>query len=183
MSTALRNPVRSQRWMASRIAGVTLTLGVVGSAGYLPAASPAMIPARAGSHATIIVRTNLVSKGKLTESVGSLTYGLLHRVDSHPTGAIYVNFLASVYYHNGNGPWTGFARIQFSRTSSIVVRMSGMTTTALSGAMSLHASLRVIAGTGTYSAATGTGVFEGTRTSVLTSPLQGVFDLHVRTVK
>jgi quercetin dioxygenase-like cupin family protein len=113
---------------------------------------------------------------------GSVTYGWNQlvgtaTVDGQPVG---VELLGNVSYVKGGGPIFGFITYTFADGSTLGVQMQGAATTTSNGdETTFAATLGVLGGTGRYAAATGTGIFNGSRKAALGTTVAATFDLTV----
>jgi len=73
----------------------------------------------------------------------------------------------------------GFVTFTFAAGSTLGVQFQGAATTANGGDTTFAATLGVIGGTGRYTAATGTGIFTGSRKAALGTTVAATFDLTV----
>ncbi len=87
--------------------------------------------------------------------------------------------LGNVAYTNGAGPFFGFVTFTWPDGSTIGVRMSGRAVPSAQGTTSFSAPLNVLGGTGRYGAVKGTGLFTGSRSGVVGSPVESTFTLHI----
>jgi hypothetical protein len=97
-------------------------------------------------------------------------------VNGQPVG---VEFLASVDYTKGSGPFSGFVTFSFADGSTLGMAIQGVTqASADTTNATFTATLGSVGGTGRYLAATATGTFVGTRTAALGSIVAAIFDLQ-----
>jgi hypothetical protein len=113
---------------------------------------------------------------------GSVVYGWnrLGATSSLDGWPVKVDMLGDVAYTAGSGPFSGFITFSFADGSTLGVAMEGTTRASADTAnASFAATLGVVAGTGRYATATGTGTFVGTRTAALGSAVAATFDLKL----
>jgi quercetin dioxygenase-like cupin family protein len=131
------------------------------------------------------VETVLTSEARTLHQAGpdaSVTYGWNRlvgtaTVDGQP---VEVELLASVDYTAGNGPFFSFVTLTFGDGSTLAFAMQGVTTAEPDTAdASFTATMGVIAGTGTYVDAAGSGTFTGDRPAALGGQVNAVFDLDL----
>jgi quercetin dioxygenase-like cupin family protein len=159
---------------------------VIELASLLQAGAPLSTPVGQGATGTPLrITTDLESQSRNLHTVGtdgSATYGwnqLLGTatVDGQPVG---VEMLGNVNYVKGSGPLFGFITYTFADGSTLGVQMQGAATATSNGdGTSFAATLGVIGGTGRYAAATGSGVFTGSRSAALGTTVSATFELNV----
>ena len=98
-------------------------------------------------------------------------------VDGQPVG---VELLGNVSYVKGSGPIFGFVTYTFADGSTLGVQFQGAATATASGdETSFAATLGVLGGTGRYTSATGTGIFDGSRKAALGTTVASTFTLTI----
>jgi quercetin dioxygenase-like cupin family protein len=159
---------------------------VIELAALLQEGAPLSTPVGQGVTGTPLhVVTDLESQSRTLRTVGadaSVTYGWNQltgtaTVDGQPVG---VEMLGNVSYVQGSGPIFGFVTYTFADGSTLGVQFQGEGTAAANGTdTSFAATLGVLGGTGRYASATGTGIFNGSRTAALGSTVSSTFDLTI----
>lgn len=129
---------------------------------------------------------DFVSQGTtLTDLPGEITYGWNHLTGPTTWGkkSASADFLGSVDYVDGSGPFSGFVTFTRSDGTRLAISVTGWATsppTPGTAKTSFSGSVRVIGGSGAYKGATGAGTMTGYRKSDLGSPVQLTFDLTIR---
>jgi hypothetical protein len=97
------------------------------------------------------------------------------------TDTVNVEMLATVNYTNGSGDFDGVITFTYPDGSTIGFDMVGGSTVAATDTTeaTFHSDLVVIAGTGTYASATGTGTFDGSRKDALGGAVEMTFALRL----
>jgi quercetin dioxygenase-like cupin family protein len=159
---------------------------VIELAALLQEGAPLSTPVGQGATGTTVhVATELESQSRMLRTVGadgSVTYGWNQltgtaTVDGQPVG---VELLGNVSYVKGSGPIFGFVTYTFADGSTLGVQFQGAGTASANGTgTSFAATLGVLGGTGRYASATGSGIFNGSRTAALGSTVSATFDLTI----
>ena len=97
------------------------------------------------------------------------------------TNTVNVEMLATVNYTNGSGDFDGVITFTYPDGSTLGFDMVGGSTVAATDTTeaTFHSDLVVIAGTGTYASATGTGTFDGSRKDALGGAVEMTFALRL----
>jgi quercetin dioxygenase-like cupin family protein len=159
---------------------------VIELAALLQTGAPLATPVGQGTAGTALhVATRLESQDTTLHKVGaqgSIVYGWNHLTGSATVNGspVQVEFLGSVTYTSGSGPFSGLITFTFADGSTLGVQTQGLATAAPDGSKTTFAgTVVVLGGTGTYAGATGTGVFTGSRTAALGTAVDATFDLTI----
>ena len=133
---------------------------------------------------TITVLTTSTEKVLHTSGAsGEHVYGWNRLVGDGASGTDLVNveMLATVNYTNGSGSIAGVITFTYPDGSTIGFDMGKGTAVAASDTTdaTFHSDLVVIAGTGKYATATGTGTFDGSRKDALGGAVEMTFALRI----
>jgi len=147
-------------------------------------AVPTVSVAPTGAQRTITFTTDLTSIKKNLHIVGptdQITYGWnnlagVTAFDGEPAAT---DLQGSVWYVNGNGPFTGFLTITTQDGSTIGFAMNGQAVVDTEGVTTFTADLKVIGGTKKYANATGSGSWTGKREGAIGTAVtfRGTVDL------
>jgi hypothetical protein len=133
---------------------------------------------------TITVLTTSAQKILHTAGAsGEHVYGWNRLVGDGTSGAETVNveMLVTVNYTNGSGSFVGVFTFTYADGSTLGFDIRNGTTVAATDTTdaTFHSDLVVIAGTGKYATATGTGTFDGSRKDALGGAVQMTFALRL----
>ena len=149
--------------------------------------APAGAQAKPPSTKTVVFSVDFTSKGTtLTTLPGGHTYGWNHLFGTTSWGKkkADVDFLGSVDYVNGTGPFGGFITVSRSDGTQLAFSVSGWATTPPAESGTANATFAgtatIIGGSGAYEGATGTGTMTGYRKAALGSPVELTFSLTVQ---
>ena len=189
-----RTTARDGRALSStvrRIAATTIALGLVVGGSTIAAADTAKHAKSShdgkSSHhhsswtPTMTLNATLTSPWNALHSVGTATtYGFNELTGTSTSLATptAIELLGGLVYVKGVGHFNGFVTFTFSDSSTLGVSMNGLTRSS-GGAYNFKAPLRVIGGTGTYANTHGFGLYTGTRTGPVGSPISGTFTLRL----
>ena len=142
--------------------------------------------ANATSAKTLTFEVDLTSQGTTLHNLpGDIVYGWNHLAGSTTWGrrSAELEFLGSVNYVDGNGPFGGMVTVTKSNGAQLAFSVSGWATSPANQKGTANArftgSLEVIGGAGAYDGATGTGTMSGYRKAALGSPVHLVFSVTV----
>ena len=168
--------------LASSLVIAALGLSACGSSSTSASSTTSTTTTTGGPVMTLQLKAPLSSASKNLHSVGTATqYGWNQLVGTSTNygESIGVEILGNVAYTNGAGPFFGFVTYTWPDGSTIGVRMSGRAVPGAHGTTSFSAPLNVLGGTGRYGAVKGTGLFTGSRSGVVGSPVESTFTLHI----
>lgn len=185
LASPFASPMTSPTTLPRRLSTAALVMVAVASMvawlGIVPA------PAQAASTRTLTFDTRLTSAGtQLEELPGGIVYGWNHLVGPTMWGkrTADVDFLGSVDYREGTGPFNGFVTVTRADGTTLAFSVSGWSTTPPSETGTSDARFRgtltVIGGTGAFEGARGTGTMRGVRRAALGSPVRLVFEVTVQ---
>jgi len=189
-----RRIVAATALLAFALAGCSTSTNLSsGVATTSPAEQPSSAPATAlpsvsvaptGAQRTVTFTTDLTSIKKNLHIVGptdQITYGWnnlagVTAFDGQPAAT---DLQGSVWYVNGNGPFTGFLTITTQDGSTLGFAMNGQAVVDAAGVTMFTADLTVIGGTKKYANATGSGSWTGKREGAIGTPVtfRGTIDL------
>ena len=174
--------MRTRLLVTAALAVTALAVPAAALAGDSPAATPAAAQAQ-----TVVFTVDLVSTGTTLHTLpGDITYGWNHLVGTTRWGnkAASVEFLGSVDYTSGTGPFGGFVTFTRSDGTQLAVNATGWATSPADQSGTADAtfagSLQVIGGSGAYSGAQGSGRMTGFRKAALGSPVTLTFSITVQ---
>lgn len=164
-----------------------LPVVLVTAAALVGSASAHAGGATASPTKTVQFTVGLSSEGTTLRSLpGEVVYGWNHLVGSTEWGrrTASVEFLGSVDYVDGTGPFNGFVTFTRSDGTQLAVSATGWATTPPDQTGTADArfggTLRVIGGSGPYAGAQGTGTMSGYRKAALGSPVVLTFSLTIQ---
>ena len=139
-----------------------------------------------GSDPTQIIHVLTTSVEKVLHTAGASgehVYGWNRLVGDGTNGSDTVNveMLGTVNYTKGSGDFDGVITFTYADGSTLgfdMVKGAAVAATDTTEA-TFHSDLVVIAGTGTYASATGTGTFDGTRKDALGGAVEMTFALRL----
>ncbi len=172
--------MRTRLLITAALAAAAVAVPAVALAGDSPA--PTTAQAR-----SLVFTVDLVSTGTTLHTLpGDITYGWNHLVGQTRWGGrpADVEFLGSVDYTSGTGPFGGFVTFTRSDGTQLAVNTTGWATSPTDQAGTANAtfagSLTVIGGSGAYAGAQGTGRMTGFRKAALGSPVTLTFSITVQ---
>lgn len=140
-------------------------------------------PAAAARHITFEV--TFTSTGTTLHTLdGGKTYGWNHLVGRTRWGSrsAHVEFLGSVNYVDGSGPFGGLVTVTRKNGTQLAFSVNGLAMSGPTAGTSdtrFSGTISVIGGSGPYAAASGIGEMTGYRKAALGSPVTLTFDLRV----
>lgn len=150
-----------------------------------PASAHAATAAPAAPAHHIRFEVTFTSKGTTLNTLsGDKTYGWNHLAGKTRWGSrsAHVDFLGSVNYVDGSGPFGGFITVTRSNGTKLAFSVDGLAMSGPTAGTSdtrFSGTLAVIGGSGPYTDATGIGSMSGYRKAALGSPVTLTFDLRV----
>jgi hypothetical protein len=164
------------------IASLGLTSGCSSASGTSNAATSTT--AASAPTQTITVLTTSTEKVLHTAGAsGEHIYGWNRLVGdgTNGTDTVNVEMLATVNYTNGSGDFDGVITFTYADGSTLGFDMVDGSTVAATNTTdaTFHSDLVVIAGTGKYATATGTGTFDGSRKDALGGAVEMTFALRI----
>lgn len=147
----------------------------------LRSGSPASTPVGGGETPSLHIEATLSSTGTLLHTVNeNVLYGWNNLVGTGagPDGPVSTDMQGSVSYTGGEGGFSGFITFTFENGSTIGTRMEG-SATKVDGGTDFQATLVVLGGTGDYLGTHGSGIFIGSRSGIIGSPVISDFDLYL----
>ncbi|MGI9197333.1 MAG: hypothetical protein ACR2KE_07705 [Candidatus Nanopelagicales bacterium] len=162
-------------------------LALVAVLGIAALVAPGAAQAKAPPTKNLTFTARFTSLGTtLTTLPGGHTYGWNHLTGPTTWGKkkATMDFLGSVNYVDGTGPFGGLITVTRSDGTQLGFSVSGWATTPSNETGTADATFAgtviVIGGTGPYEGATGTGTMSGFRKAALGSPVELTFSLTVQ---
>jgi len=164
------------------IASLGLTSGCSSASGKSDAAASTTV-ASAPTQTITVLATSAEKILHTAGASGEHIYGWNRLVGEGTNGTDTVNLemQATVNYTNGNGSIAGVITFTYPDGSTLGFDMGEGTAVAASDTTdaTFHSDLVVIAGTGKYATATGTGTFDGSRKDALGGAVEMTFALRI----